>query len=248
MKLISLNTWGGRAGFPLLKTFFEKYQNADVFCLQEIWQTKDLELIETKDLPIVPDLLEQIATLLPEFNFYFRPQYRNIYGLATFVRKSILVEDEGEFFVFKEQGFENPTAVGNHARNIQHLRLKTEIGTMTLVNFHGLWNGHGKSDSADRITQSEKIAHFLSGLRTPYVLAGDFNLTPDTQSFRILNKVCPKDLIADYGVTSTRSSYYTKPEKMADYILTCENTKATAFEVLPDEVSDHLALRAYLTF
>lgn len=185
---------------------------------------------------------------MPDFNYFFRPQYRGIYGLATFVRKSIHVENEGEVFVFKHQGYENPIAMGNHGRNIQHLTLRTDAGPITIVNFHGLWNGQGKSDSEDRILQSQKIAQFLTTVRTPYALAGDFNLTPNTQSFRILNDICPKDFIAEYGVTSTRSSFYPKPERLADYILACEKTQASTFEVLPDEVSDHLALRAHLAF
>jgi len=38
MKIITLNTWGGRAGKELLLSFFEKYRDdADIFCLQEIW-------------------------------------------------------------------------------------------------------------------------------------------------------------------------------------------------------------------
>lgn len=248
MKLITLNTWGGRAGWPLLKSFFEKYSDADIFCLQEIWQTDNESLIESRDARIVIDLLERIASELPEFTYFFRPQYRGIYGLATFVRKSIQVESEGELFVFKHQGFENPAAIGNHGRNIQYVSLKTATGLITIVNFHGLWNGRGKFDSEDRILQSTLIAQFLKNLKNPYVLAGDFNLNPDTQSFRILNDTCPKDFIAEYGVTSTRSSFYPKPGKFADYIMTCGRVDASEFEVVPDEVSDHLALRAHLNF
>lgn len=248
MKLISLNTWGGRAGLPLLKNFFKKYQDADIFCLQEIWQAKDDSLIEGKDPRIVINLLEEIASDLGDFVSFFRPQYRGIYGLATFVRKTIPVEDEGELFVFKHQGYENPVSMGNHARNIQHLTLRTNAGLLTVVNFHGLWNGNGKSDSEDRIEQSRKVAEFLTARQTPCVLAGDFNLTPDTESFRILSKACPKDLVAQHGVTSTRSSFYPKAERLADYVLTCEKTRSLHFEVLPDEVSDHLALRAHLAF
>jgi len=37
MKLISLNTWGGRAGKEKLLAFFTAHKNTDVFCLQEIW-------------------------------------------------------------------------------------------------------------------------------------------------------------------------------------------------------------------
>ncbi len=248
MKLISLNTWGGRAGMPLLKSFFEKYKDADTFCLQEIWQTRDESLIEAKDPRIVTNLLEQIASALTDFNFFFRPQYRGIYGLATFVRKNIKVENEGELFVFKYQGYENPTSIGNHGRNIQHVTLQLPKGPLTIVNFHGLWNGQGKSDSEDRILQSNIIAQFLKDLNNPYVLVGDFNLTPNTQSFKILNKACPKDFVSEYGVKSTRSGFYQKPEKFADYIMTCGRVNASKFEVLPDEVSDHLGLRAHLTF
>jgi endonuclease/exonuclease/phosphatase family metal-dependent hydrolase len=248
MNLISLNTWGGRAGLPLLKRFFGKYQDTDIFCLQEIWQTSDPSLIEARDPRIVIDLLEQIASSLPDFQCFFRPQYRGIYGLATFVRKNISVENEGEVFVFKGPGFENPVSMGNHARNIQHLTLQTKMGPVTVVNFHGLWNGKGKSDSEDRLLQSRNIAAFLKTLNNPYILVGDFNLTPDTQSFKILREACPKDLIFEYGISSTRSSFYPKPEKMADYLLTSEKVPTSFFEVLPDEVSDHLALRADFDF
>jgi endonuclease/exonuclease/phosphatase family metal-dependent hydrolase len=243
MKLISFNTWGGRAGLAQIQNFFEKYRDADVFCLQEIWQAPEVALIEAMDPRMVTDLLEQISLCLPGFKYFFRPQYRGIYGLATFVRENIPVTNEGELFVFKEQGFENPTAIGNHARNIQYLTLALSTGPVTVVNFHGLWNGQGKSDTEDRIVQSQKIADFLETLNHPYILAGDFNLRPDTQSFRILNEACSQNFIQQYDVRSTRSSFYTKPEKFADYILASPELTASHFEVLPDEASDHLALR-----
>ena len=38
MKIISLNTWGGRAGKEGLLSFISEYKNSiDVFCFQEIW-------------------------------------------------------------------------------------------------------------------------------------------------------------------------------------------------------------------
>ncbi len=37
MKIISLNTWGGRAGKDTSISFFERNKEIDVFCLQEIW-------------------------------------------------------------------------------------------------------------------------------------------------------------------------------------------------------------------
>lgn len=193
------------------------------------------------DERLVTNLLEEIAASLPGFRFYFRPQYRNIYGLATFVKKEISVIDEGELFVFKEQGFENPVAIGNHARNIQFVTLRTPSGPVTVINFHGLWNGLGKTDTTDRILQSQKIANFINSLNNPCVLAGDFNLSPETQSLRILEEACPRNLVTEYGVTSTRTSHYQKPGRFADYVL-CNDIEVVAFEVLPDEVSDHAPL------
>jgi endonuclease/exonuclease/phosphatase family metal-dependent hydrolase len=243
MTLITLNTWGGRAGFPLLEEFFKKYRDTDVFCLQEIWQAKEMSFLETRDKNIVKDLLFKIAECLPDHRYFFRPQFQGVYGLATFVRKDITVRDEGEIFVFKYQGYENPASMGNHARNIQYLNIETKSGPLTIINFHGLWNGFGKTDSPDRILQSQKIAAFISELENSCVLAGDFNLLPESESLGIIQNKCPQDLIKRYGVTSTRSSMYPKPGKFADYIFASDDIKISEFHVLADEVSDHLGLR-----
>ena len=37
MKVISLNTWGGRGGLDGLLDFFTRHRDVDVFCLQEVW-------------------------------------------------------------------------------------------------------------------------------------------------------------------------------------------------------------------
>ena len=111
------------------------------------------------------------------------------------------------------------------------------------MNFHGLWNGQGKGDTKDRLRQSRKIVDFVESLDHPHLLVGDFNLNPDSQSFRILNEAIPRDLIREFSVLSTRSRLYTKPDRFADYILASEGVRVSSFDTLPDEVSDHLALR-----
>ncbi len=55
-----------------------------------------------------------------------------------------------------------------------------------------------------------------------------------------------RNLIKEYGITSTRTSFYTKPEKFADYMLVSPGVEVKDFKVLPDEVSDHSPL--YLEF
>lgn len=110
---------------------------------------------------------------------------------------------------------------------------------------HGLWNGKGKTDTAERILQSQEIKSFMDSVDGEKVLCGDFNLLPGTESVKILEDGM-KNLIKEYDVGSTRTSLYTKPEKHADYIFTSPDLNVVDFKVLPNEVSDHSAL--YLEF
>jgi endonuclease/exonuclease/phosphatase family metal-dependent hydrolase len=74
------------------------------------------------------------------------------------------------------------------------------------------------------------------------LLIGDYNLNPDTESLKKLEEHGLVNLISAHGVTSTRSSHYTKEGKYADYALLSPTVQVEKFEVLADEVSDHLPL------
>ena len=114
------------------------------------------------------------------------------------------------------------------------------------MNFHGLWNGGGKGDSEDRLLQSGRIIEFMKTLSDPYLICGDFNLLPDTESLKKLEDFGLRNLIKEYGIVSTRTSFYKKENKFADYALINEGVEVKDFKVLPDEVSDHSPL--YLDF
>jgi len=250
MNIITLNTWGGRAGKEDLLAFFEKYKDTtDVFCLQEIWSAP-YEYLEghgaggltIKHDDIMVYGMQEISALLSEHLPYFRPTYMDNYGLMMLVKKNIPIIGEGELFVYKEKGWVTAGDVGNHARNIQYATLDSEEGPVTIINFHGLWNGKGKTDNEDRILQSRNIVDFIGGLKGEVVLCGDFNLLPDTESIKIFEDAGLRNLIKEYGITSTRTSHYTKPGKYADYVFVSGGVKIKAFKVLPEEVSDHSAL------
>lgn len=250
MKIISLNTWGGRAGKKRLLDFFKKHRaDTDVFCLQEMWSAPydDMEGVLAGGRALRRDEImtrgvQEIGEILPDFACYFRPHFGDRYGLAMFVKKSMPVDAEGELFVHKHRGYVPEGDVGNHARNIQFVEMQYEGAPLTVINFHGLWNGQGKGDSADRLEQSKKIAAFVGARTGNVVLCGDFNLTPHTRSLAILEEIGLRNLIKEYGIVSTRTSFYEKPEKFADYVLVSPNLRIRKFEVLPDEVSDHAAL------
>lgn len=253
MKIISLNTWGGRAGKDNLLDFFRKHKDIDIFCLQEIWSAPYEHLeghsaggmsIDHSNIMVYG--MQEISASLDNHNAYFKPHHLDNYGLMILVKKNLDVISEGDVFVYKEKGHVPEGDVGNHARNVQFVTITTDSGNYSILNFHGLWNGGGKGDSEDRLIQSDRVIQFLKTLSNPLVFCGDFNLLPNTQSLKKLEEFGLRNLIREKGVTSTRSNLYTKPEKFADYALVSDEIKVNDFKVLPDEVSDHLAM--YLDF
>ncbi|MFA6294802.1 MAG: endonuclease/exonuclease/phosphatase family protein [Candidatus Paceibacterota bacterium] len=250
MKIITLNTWGGRAGKDSLINFFNEHKDSvDIFCLQEIWSAPyddynghsagGLAIDQSR---IMTSGMQDISNTLSEHTAYFRPHFLNNYGLLMMVSKKLNVIAEGELFVYLEKGHIPNGDIGNHARNIQYVTVMIDQEPLTIINFHGLWNGKGKTDCDDRINQSKNIVKFTNSLKGEYVLCGDFNLLPDTESVKILESTGMLNLVKKYDIQSTRSSFYNKKDKFADYIFLSKNLKEVDFKVLNHEVSDHLPL------
>ncbi len=237
MKLITLNTWGGRVKEPLTG-FIEKYKDIDIFCFQEIYDNAE-EVMKDHYSEDCFNIFSDLKELLPNHNAFFRPVLQGVYGLAIFIKKEISLLEEGELFI--HQSDSQRVTDGHHSRNLQWVKFNLNNERYTIMNVHGLWNGKGKTDTAERIAQSNIIKEFSDKAEGKKILAGDFNLNPDTESVSILEKDM-RNLIKEYGVTSTRTSLYEKPGKFADYIFTSPEIKVNDFKVLPDEVSDHSAL------
>ncbi len=249
MKLLCLNTWGGLVGREKLLGFLSAHRDADVVCLQEVWSARyhGLDGASAGGRPLDQDAImvngrQEIAARLDGHTAFFHPHHLNDYGLMTLVAKRLEVVGSGDVFVHRERGFIPEGDIGHHARNVQFVTVATPEGPVSVMNFHGLWNGKGKGDSDDRLAQSRRILEFLASRREPFVLCGDFNLTPLTRSLRMLESAGLRNLVAEFGVTSTRTSLYTGPERFADYVFVSPGVDVSAFRALPDEVSDHAPL------
>lgn len=241
MKILSLNTWGGRAGHKEVLDFLEKHKEIDIFCLQEVWQGGEERAREWSDT-MDTAMFSNISKTLPEYTGFFRPHWGDFFGLAMFVKKNLKFKEEGEVFVFRDKEGVNGGWSTNHPRNLQYVTIETPKGLRTILNLHGLWTGGGKDDNEDRIIQSENVLAFIKNISNPIVLCGDFNLSPETRSLKMFKESGLRDLINEFEVTSTRSSHYKKPLKFADYVFVSKEIELNEFKVLPDEVSDHLAL------
>ncbi len=270
LKLETLNIWGGRVYQPLMEHIQKQAQAVDIFCFQEVYSmqsgrisTREIAVSgpdeacqPTNDSPARANIYEELRQALPEFHgFYSSAQDRyDIYGpvdfplsfgLAIFVRKTLQIEKEGDLFVHRAKNIVQGTDNATIGRNLQYVQFRRNSKPFTIVNLHGLWNGRGKTDSPERMEQSRKIQVFLQSVSGATILCGDFNLLPDTQSLAFLEQEM-RNLVKEYGVTSTRSLLYKKPDKFADYILASPEVIVEEFKVLAEEVSDHLPL--LLTF
>lgn len=248
MKLITLNIWGGHIRQPLLEFIF-KHQDVDIFCFQEVYH-KALDKFSTDDKEASLNIFSEISELLPDHQAFFRPvigsEEGNAYGIGMFVKKNLKVMDGGDVTIHHNPNYpiDAPSGKGpTHSRKLQWLSIQAEEQIYTIMNVHGLWNGMGKTDTPERIAQSQKIKEFMDALSTPKILCGDFNLRPETKSLEMLKQEMV-DLIELYNVSSTRTNLYSKlkEQPFADYILTCPKIRVNHFEVLSDEVSDHAPL------
>ena len=239
MKLISLNIWGGHIQEPLLE-FIATHRDVDILCFQEVYHDAK-ERISTEERLYCLTIFSEIQKRLPEHVGLFRPVVNGVYGIAMFVKKSIDILNEGEVIIHDNPPYSG--RVPTHSRNLQWVECLANDRTYTIINIHGLWNGQGKSDSPERIAQSQIIKRFCDSVTTPKILCGDFNLRPETESIKILEEGMT-NLVKDYNIQSTRTSLYPRiqQESFADYILTSADITVHHFEVMKHEVSDHAPL------
>lgn len=221
---------------PLLD-FLEKHKDeVDVFCFQEIpgAEVEDGKLLLT---------YSQIKDQLSDFTNYSKDYFASKQGfrddLGIFVRNGIEVEVSGEIQL-------HDPSIGSdmreqYWRDLGYLTLNLNGKKYLIANFHGLWDGPGKSDDPRRLEQSGKVKNFLDQYDTLKILAGDFNIWPGTESLKILEKGMV-NLIDKYNFSSTRPPSFNFPNKYSDYVFVSHDIKVADFQVLSDVISDHLAL------
>ena len=77
-------------------------------------------------------------------------------------------------------------------------------------------------DTPERLAQARKLAELATRISEPgdrLVVCGDFNVEPDSETFRVLREIGLTDLVTSRGFAGTRNSHYTKPGRFADYML-----------------------------
>ena len=260
LRIVSLNLWGGRILDPLLAFVREQAPRTDVFCFQETLNADQSTPIRCG---FETALFSRLGRTLPDFQGRFdrlvswpettedgRP-FIVPFGVATFIRRTLPIEKQAARPIIRH--FDNLDAVeGLHeiVRPLQLTRLKGTGGSVLIANYHGLARPGSKLDSDERLAQSAEIRRVLADSQvsqdSTVVLIGDFNLLPETESLRMLEREY-RNLIAEHAISTTRSRlnpYYGKPgeQRFADYAFVSSGVQVASFDVPDVEVSDHLPL------
>lgn len=130
----------------------------------------------------------------------------------------------------------------DHPRAFENVILNIKDKQLQIINLHGIWNKDKIGDERT-IEQSEII---LSHVRDdiPCIVTGDFNLLPNTQSIKKINKKL-MNLIEKYNIKSTRPTFddgLDKGDLVCDYIFVNDKVKVNDFRVLNIGASDHFPL------
>ena len=255
MKAIFLNTWGGKVFEPLVRFLRESAPTTDFFCLQEIF---DSPYARTVSWGGHADIWKQLSAALGDFEPYYAPAVSGFdgdmtadfdlsFGNAIFAKNNIPIGAHGQFFICGEDRAASPVnEMFPHV--LQYVRFAREGKEYTLANLHGIAYPGTKRDTPERIVQSQRALDFLKGEKGKKILGGDFNLMPDTESIRMIEAAGMRNLIKEFGITTTRStiSYAQYPESdrqyFADYAFVSPGTAVTKFTVPQILISDHLPL------
>lgn len=243
MKLITLNTWAGREKEPLEIFLKAKSDNTDIFCFQDIFNDLDEDLeANISESGQNKHLLKEVSEILKDFDVYFCPVIENVYGIAIFLKKDFEVIASGEVMLYENPVFTSPEDGSDHNRKMQWVHIKHGRKDVMIMNIHGHWDPSGKSDTANRLEQSKIISEFIESVGpVPKIMVGDFNLLPETESIKILEKNF-SNLITKYKIPTTRTVLYKDNDKHTDYVFVSEEVLVESFEALPDVVSDHTPL------
>lgn len=225
---------------------------------------------------ILPDFRGSFCTTQEGYTPNTVIDYSIFFGNALFVRKSIAIAKRGSFFIYRHRNalFDDlPGRVGKKKAHdpafvrhrIKHFSPLTKRGLpealqyvvirrknglpLTIANVHGVWWPGDKRDTPERIEQSHRIIMGLARIPGSKVICGDFNLMPDTQSVRMIERAGYRSLIKEWGIQDTRGLInqekyiHEKPlQTYADYAFASDGLSVKKFDVPHVSISDHLPL------
>lgn len=188
VKFISLNVYEGGLLFDNIFKFL-KQESPDIVVFQEVMDGKD------KSLDRNIRTIEELKSFFTDWNFYFAPEFMLVddglkveIGNAIFSKFPIMKSWLNDFGIPYGEFDVNPSNgdFSTHPKNIQCCEVDIKGQIYTVCNLHGIWGLDG-GDNPARLKMSDIIVEQIKD-KERVLLAGDFNLKPNTQTIKNIEK------------------------------------------------------------
>lgn len=232
-------------------------QNPDIVCMQEFFTSKD-NVYDNLDTLKQVLKANNAHTLFPVF--MYGTDFWGIVTLSSYpiVKKEIIFSDKES----ANGGIATDIKVGNDTIRIYNVHLQSVrlsksdykfVKNISEENTSGQLAGikeivvRLKRAFRKRAIQAETIAEHMS--RCPYKLmvCGDFNDIPSSYAYKVIsNSLNDSFTEKGKGFSSTYIGMF--PWLRIDYILHSKNMQAISYSKLPEKLSDHHAVQAWIKF
>lgn len=242
MKLIQLNTWGGRLTKNI--AFLLEKEDPDVVCMQEVFSSSSTI--------VLPNTMFNSLQVLQELNglnsVFFSPLLSVKYGKAKVDYGNAILSKhpiQQSRTIFTEGKYKSRFNSKNPKLGIYNLQIaKLSMGgkQLAVANHHGHWEQSPKGDEVS-VGKMKAVYEQLRGINEPLIFTGDLNLSPNSPAIRALDGLNLRNLTLESKVESTLSTiHYAKKDVVCDYIFISKDIKVRSFKVADETVSDHKAL------
>lgn len=235
MKLLSLNFFKGKC----LDAVLDLLQNEhfDIIQLQEV----SGDLISFGGIDCFATLQERLkipGELLITWQRTGHP--KAYFGNATFYR--LPLKNRFDFRTLPDKEIDE-SCPSTHPRSALFL----EFDEFWAVNTHLSW-GPTPLDEPYKVENAKKLVEQIKMLKKPFILSGDFNVTPDTEVIKLFEPYA-RNLTKEHGIANTLNAHIHRAKQLfppglpVDYIFTSPGIEVLHFDVLNRvNLSDHLGL------
>jgi endonuclease/exonuclease/phosphatase family metal-dependent hydrolase len=244
IKFVTLNLLEGGIFFDNIERFLTE-ERPDVMTFQEVYNGADATLEKRFRT------MEVLSSIFPSYHASFAAAFNDIdhggveSGNAILSRFPITSAGHAFFDVPYDPAYRKELRNGDYSHDpqvIQTVQLDAEGKTLHIGNVHGIWNTDG-NDNPRRLAMSKTIVEQMRG-KSPAILAGDFNVQPETETIGNIEKhmtnVFKGQLTSTFNMRhKTNPGYATA---VVDMVFVSPDVQVVSNHLSEADVSDHKAL------
>jgi endonuclease/exonuclease/phosphatase (EEP) superfamily protein YafD len=230
-----------------------KSENPGIICLQEFYTPENKSVSEEVMKNTLGGIWHSHTKLI-------RNKNKGAYGLITLSRYPVINRGEiihpnsSSLTIFTDivVGKDTIRVYNNHLQSFRLKRLDSSLlndlsaeQNSTFKDMHYFYRRLEKGFKL-RSAQSERLKKSISGSPYPVIVAGDFNDTPISYTYRKIHHGLTDAFVkAGYGAGFTYRGKY--PPNRIDFVFYNDHLDCTDFDIIKVRYSDHYPIVAYFT-